>query len=93
MTDGASYPGITATVNVAVNAGSPLVNQVSVVGGGSASANGSDATNVSGFTVSVTPAANPSVAMAGGNGASYTVTVNPLNGFSDSVTLTPNLLW
>src|SRR5437868_13797694 len=41
---GFSYPVITVTVNVAGNAGSPLVNQVSVSGGGSATASASDST-------------------------------------------------
>jgi uncharacterized repeat protein (TIGR01451 family) len=41
---GASYPPITVTVNVAVNAGSPLVNNVTVSGGGSNSASASDST-------------------------------------------------
>jgi hypothetical protein len=41
------------------------------------------------FTITVTPTASPSVAMAGGNGATYTVTVGALNGFSGTVTLTP----
>jgi hypothetical protein len=41
---GASYPVITATVNVAANATSPQVNMVGVTGGGSAPANASDST-------------------------------------------------
>lgn len=44
---GQSYPPITATVNVLVNATSPQVNQVSVSGGGSASASWSDSTVIS----------------------------------------------
>ena len=44
---GASYPAITVTVNVSSNATSPLVNQVAVSGGGSASAMASDSTVVS----------------------------------------------
>jgi uncharacterized repeat protein (TIGR01451 family) len=47
---GASYPAITVTVNVAVNATSPLVNQVGVSGGGSAPANASDPTIISAAT-------------------------------------------
>jgi uncharacterized repeat protein (TIGR01451 family) len=43
---GSSYPAITVTVNVASNAPSELINQVSVTGGGSASANASDPTTV-----------------------------------------------
>ena len=39
------------------------------------------------FTIAVTPPASP-VAMAGGAGATYTVTVGSLNGFNGAVTLT-----
>ncbi len=49
---GGSYPAITVTVNVAANATSPQVNQVSVSGGGSATASATDST-----TIIVTPAA------------------------------------
>ena len=41
---GASYPAITVTVNVASNAGSPLLNSVSVSGGGSSGSSASDST-------------------------------------------------
>jgi uncharacterized repeat protein (TIGR01451 family) len=41
---GANYPAITVTVNVAANAGSPLVNSVSVSGGGAATATATDST-------------------------------------------------
>jgi len=44
LNDGASYPPITVTVNVAANATSPQVNVVGVSGGGSASANTTDTT-------------------------------------------------
>ena len=44
LTAGASYPSITVTVNVAGNASSPLVNGVSVSGGGSATATATDST-------------------------------------------------
>jgi uncharacterized repeat protein (TIGR01451 family) len=39
---GASYPAITVTVGIAAHAGSPLVNSVSVSGGGSATVTASD---------------------------------------------------
>jgi uncharacterized repeat protein (TIGR01451 family) len=39
---GASYPAITVTVMIATNAGSPLVNTVSVSGGGSTTVTASD---------------------------------------------------
>ena len=44
LAGGSSYPPITVTVNVLANATSPQVNQASVSGGGSASANTSDST-------------------------------------------------
>ena len=46
LNGGASYPPITVTVNVTSNASSPQVNQVSVSGGGSATANATDSTVV-----------------------------------------------
>ena len=47
LNPGASYPAITLNVNVAANAPSPQVNQVSVSGGGSLSASASDLTLIS----------------------------------------------
>ncbi len=41
---GASYPAITVTVNVMANAGSPLLNSVTVSGGGSSDSSASDST-------------------------------------------------
>jgi hypothetical protein len=46
LAGGASYPPIIVTVNVAANAVSPQVNQASVSGGGSATANASDSTTI-----------------------------------------------
>jgi uncharacterized repeat protein (TIGR01451 family) len=46
LATGSSYPAITATVNVGASAGSPQVNQVSASGGGSATGNASDSTNI-----------------------------------------------
>ena len=43
---GSSYPPITVTVNVAANAASLVVNQVSLAGGGSAGASGIDLTSI-----------------------------------------------
>ena len=45
---GSSYPPISVTVNVAANAGSPLVNRVTVSGGGAAAATASNSTIVIG---------------------------------------------
>jgi uncharacterized repeat protein (TIGR01451 family) len=46
LTGGSTYAPIAVTVNVAANATSPQVNQVDVLGGGSATANASDSTIV-----------------------------------------------
>jgi len=46
LNPGASYPAITMTVNVAMNATSPQLNQVNVTGGGSASASAADSTTI-----------------------------------------------
>ena len=46
LAGGASYPTITVTVNIASNATSPLVNSVSVSGGGSATAYTTDSTGI-----------------------------------------------
>src|SRR5216684_16023 len=75
LSGGLSYPPITVTVNVARNAGSPQVNQVSVSGGGSTAANASDSTTI------VAPALNIAKTHTGNFtqgqvGATYTVTVS-----------------
>jgi len=96
LAGGASYPAITVTVNVAGNAGSPVVNQVSVSGGGSATANASDSTNVlSGSQPSLkivkTHAGNFT---QGQQGATYTLTVSNNAGAattSGTVTVTDTL--
>jgi hypothetical protein len=77
---GASYPAITVTVNVASNAPSTVVNQVSVSGGGSATANASDSTTI---VPSTTPAV--SLATPSGSGAVQTFTGNyyDANGYND----------
>ena len=46
LSAGSSYPPITVTVNVAADASSPQLNQVSVSGGGSAPASSSDSTTI-----------------------------------------------
>jgi uncharacterized repeat protein (TIGR01451 family) len=46
LAPGASYPPITATVNVAANAATPETNNVNVSGGGSAAGTGSDPTTI-----------------------------------------------
>ena len=48
LNGGSSYPPVTVTVNVALNATSPQVNSVSVWGGGSAGASSADSTAITG---------------------------------------------
>jgi hypothetical protein len=43
------------------------------------------------FTITAAPTANPAIAMAGGNPATYTVTIGAVNGFSGAVALTASL--
>ena len=55
LAGGASYDPITVTVNVSATATSPLNNQVTLSGGGSASANATDATTITGGGTSACP--------------------------------------
>src|SRR5258708_6021943 len=48
LNSGGTYAAITVTANVAANATSPLVNQVSASGGGSATANANDSATITG---------------------------------------------
>jgi uncharacterized repeat protein (TIGR01451 family) len=76
LNGGASYPAITVTVNVAANAASPQVNQVTVSGGGSATASVTDSTViVPSPLLTVTKTHTGSFQQAQQN-ASYTVTVS-----------------
>lgn len=90
LNGGASYPPITAAVNVAANATSPLVNQVNVTGGGSAAANASDSTVISPnpATLSITKSHTGSFT-PGQQNVEYTVTVsNAANAGPTSGTVT-----
>ncbi len=75
---GLSYPAITALVNVAANASSPQVNQVSVSGAGSATASAMDSTTI----VPANPAVLSITKTHDGNftqgqtNAAYTITVS-----------------
>jgi hypothetical protein len=84
---GSSYPAITATVNVTANATSPQMNSVSVSGGGSATANGSDNTAILGFSVSVTPPASQSAIAGSATALNYPISIATSGGFNSSVTL------
>jgi len=66
LAGGASYPYINLTVNVSATAVSPLSNQVTVSGGGSEPASGSDSTNI--VTSASTPPAPVSSNPAAGSG-------------------------
>lgn len=95
LNGGSSYPPITVSVNVAGNASSPLLNVVSVSGGGSATATAVDPTNVT-----VNPAvlsiqkSHSGSFTQGQQNAIYTVTVSDsaTAGFSSgTVTVTESL--
>jgi len=84
---GTSYPGIAVTVNVAANATTPQVNQVSVSGGGSANANASDSTTIDepALSISKTHIGNFT---QGQTNATYTVTVSNTGTLPTSGTVT-----
>ncbi len=73
---GSSYPAITVTVNVAANAATPQVNQVSVSGGGNVgTASTSDSTTIIEPVLGITKTHTGNFAQ-GQAGATYTVTVS-----------------
>ena len=94
LTPGASYPTVTVTVNVAANAGTPLLAQVTVSGGGALTpATATDSTSIalSNPPVFTVVEANAAGFTQGQAGASYTVTVGNVAGAgptSGTVTLT-----
>ena len=77
LNGGLSYPAITVAVNVAANAGSPLVNQATASGGGASTVNAMDSTIVNPnppvLTISKTHSGNFT---QGQQNATYTVTVS-----------------
>jgi uncharacterized repeat protein (TIGR01451 family) len=78
LAPGGSYPDITVTVNVAVNASSPLTNQATVTGGGDGTLHtANDPTNVNPGppVLAVTKTHNGNFSQ-GETGAKYTVTVS-----------------
>lgn len=91
LNSAASYPPITVTVNVAANAATPQVNQASVSGGGSSSANASDSTPI---VVRGTLSVNRTRLNFGYSGATITSTqtvrVNFVNGVGSSWTVASN---
>lgn len=88
LSSGFSYPPITATVNVALNAGSPEVNQVSVAGGGSAMASFNDSTTVTPSACDVTPTATSSLAQVQTMLNEGLGTASPVNDLNSSGTVT-----
>src|SRR5205814_989034 len=76
LAGGASYPAITAAVNVAANATSPQVNAVSVSGGNSATANASDSTAIVLNPILSIAKAHSGNFSQGQANATYTVTVS-----------------
>jgi uncharacterized repeat protein (TIGR01451 family) len=85
-----SYPTITVTVNVAANASTPQVNTASVTGGGAANAQITDSTTVIEPVLKITKTHTGNFTQ-GQNGATYTVTVDNINGLaptSGTVTVT-----
>jgi len=77
LSGGSSYNPIAVTVNVAANAGSPLVNQAGVSGGGSASANTIDSTIIlNGSPVLGIAKSHNGNFTQGQQGATYTITVS-----------------
>jgi trimeric autotransporter adhesin len=80
---GASYPPVTVTVNVASNASSPLVNSVTVSGGGSANMTATDSTTI-------VPPATPVATLNPVNGSTlaFGLQAENLGSASKQVTLT-----
>ncbi len=95
---GASYPVITLTVNVAAGAGSPLVNNVTVSGGGENNTSNDTATDST--TVTTPPTLTVAKSHTGNfyrnqTGAQYTITVSNVGGAATdgtTVTVTDTLL-
>jgi alpha-tubulin suppressor-like RCC1 family protein len=85
-----SYPAITVTVNVTANTPTQVTNQVSVSGGGSVTANGSDVTNIVALPT-CTFSINPMSASPAGTGGNGSVTVTTQAGCA--WTARPNVPW
>ena len=83
LNGGVSYLPITVTVNVAWNAGTPLLNSVSVSGGGSASSNTSDSTVINANPVPQAVSVTPSTGTGSSN--TFSFLYSDANGASDLV--------
>ena len=89
LNGGTSYPPITVTVNVAPNAPAQVTNQVSVSGGGSATATASDPTIIA--PLGCTYTISPTIASAGAGAGNGPVTVTAPAGCP--WTATSNVSW
>jgi alpha-tubulin suppressor-like RCC1 family protein len=85
-----SFPAITVTVNVSSGAPAQVTNQVSVSGGGSATANGSDVTTIV-TAPTCTYSINPMSASPAGTGGNGSTMVTTQAGCA--WTATPNVPW
>jgi uncharacterized repeat protein (TIGR01451 family) len=77
---GGSYPPITVTINVAVNAANSVTNNVSVSGGGEVNLvndTAADLTTISTFTFTTT---NATMTVRAGQTAIYNLTITPVGG-------------
>jgi hypothetical protein len=89
LAGGGSYPTITITGNISSNATSPLVNQVSVSGGGSASINATDSATIIAVNPSLTITKTHSGNFTQGQtGVQYNVTVGNSGSIATSGTVT-----
>ncbi len=88
LNGGSGFPPIAVTVNVAANAAAQVTNQVSVAGGGSATATASDPTSVNSNNCTAT--VSPTVFGAAGTGGTLTLT---FNGAGCGWTATSNAPW
>ena len=77
LAGGAGYPPITVTVNVATGAASPLVNSVSVSGGGAATANATDSTDINPLPALNVTKSHTGDFMQGQKNVTYTIRVSP----------------
>src|SRR6185295_14931060 len=75
LSAGSAYPAISVTVNVSLNAGATVINQVSVSGGGSVSTGNIDPTTVAPASLRITKNHNGNFA-PGQNRAVYTLSVS-----------------
>jgi uncharacterized repeat protein (TIGR01451 family) len=88
---GSNYPAVTMTVNVTVDATSPQINQVSVSGGGSASASTTDSTTITTPVFSLNrQTLNFATSTTGTETSAQTVAVSFTSGLGTAWTATSN---